>query len=174
MGQQIVGDLATCLTTALNQAIPVLVQSMSPMAEAKVGTDLVGGFLNVLEPPKGPAGAAATAPTTNGGPAPASAVPPSPLPTHAADPAYAEVLKSTTYLAGINSIVAGKDGNIDWDMAKGNSTTEGAKTSIKFFSIMLGDAKSRFDPVATTAEPSLMLTKVLQVCSQVSTFIVLT
>ena len=164
MGQQIVGDLANCLTTALNQAIPALVDNLNPMAKAKAGASIVGGFLH----PKAEPGDSKP-PVINGSSPSTSDGPPSTLPPAAADPAYSEVLKLTTYLAALSSIVVGKDGNINWEMAKGDGTGQGAKSSIKFLATMLGDAKTRFGRVATDAQPSSSMNTILDTCFRVST-----
>ena len=90
------------------------------------------------------------------------------MPPAAADPAYAEVIQSTTYLAALNGIIIGKDGNVDWEMAKGSGGDRDPKSTIQLLYVMLSDAKSRFGRIATNAEPSVTLTTVLSVCSQVS------
>ena len=167
MGQQIVGDLANCVTTALSQAIPTLVDNLNPIAKTKAGASIVGGFIN----PKGESGNPPTTSVPDGTSTPANNSSPqstqSVMPPAAADPAFAEVLQSTTYLAALNSIILGKDGNVDWERAKGRGGDRDPKSTIQFLSMMLSDAKSRFSRIATNAEPSVTLTTVLSVCSQV-------
>ena len=168
MGQQIVGDLANCVTTALAQAIPALIDNMNPVAKAKAGANIVGGFLNSKDDSKGVSSTAVTngTPTSLGSPSP-SGMPPA-VPPMAADPAYSEVLQSATYLAALSSIINGEDGNIDWELARGDGADANVKSSVKFLSTMLSDCKTRFSRVATNAEPSVALTTVLDVTSRVS------
>ena len=89
-------------------------------------------------------------------------------PPAAADPAYSAVLQSTTYLAALNGIINGKDSSIDWGLAKGDGANTNVTPNIKFLSIMLSDAKTRFGRVAANAEPSVELATVLDVASRVS------
>ncbi|KAK0660478.1 hypothetical protein QBC41DRAFT_383707 [Cercophora samala] len=161
LGQQIVGDLAGALTTTLNAAIPALVDNLNPMSQAKAGASLVGSFLNAGK--TGVQSEANGSHTFVSAPAPAaSGLPPSPMPPQATDPAYAEVQKVTGYLAALQTIVTGtkSDGNIDWEMARGAGSSD-AKSSVKFLLTMLQDAQSRFNGVATAADPSQTLSAVL-------------
>ena len=168
MGQQIVGDLANCVTTALTQAIPALIDNMNPIAKAKAGADIVGGFLNPKDDSKSAPSAAVTkgTPTTSSSPSP-SGMPPA-VPPAAADPAYSEVLQSNTYLAALNIIINGKDSNIDWELARGDGADANVKSGLKFLSTMLSDAKTRFRRVAANTEPSVAFTAVLDIISRVS------
>ena len=163
MGQQIVQDLAHCATTALNAAIPALVDSLNPMKKLKAAGDVVGSFVHPLKQSgDGNSG-------SSGSEAPPPQPPPRPsaAPPNATDPALPEVLKVITYLAAVNTILRGKDDDVDWDKAKGDGTHEGAVSSVKFLKGMLDDHLQQFQTLATSAEPSVTLTKVLEVSSKV-------
>lgn len=165
MGQQIVGDLANCVTSALNAAIPALIDNLNPISKLKAGAGVVGSFVHPDKdspPAANGNNGAAVAPTQNS--------PPSAVPKQLVDPAYAEIQKINAYLAALQVIVNGRDtdGNIDWEKARaGSGGKAGASSSIKFVSTMLADAKARFSPVATAAEPSVKLATILDVTSRV-------
>lgn len=163
MGQQIVGDLAHCVTTALNAAIPALVDTLNPMKKLKAAGDVVGSFVH---PDKGSGGGTNNA-ETDDGPPPAPRPRPSPVPQNSNDPAYSEVIKLTTYLSAMKAIVKNKDDDVDWDRAQGDGSQESAKSSIKFLQDMFSDHVTQFASVATTTEPSQQLTTVIDTCTRV-------
>ena len=156
MGQQIVGDLAHCLTTALNAAIPALVDTLNPMKKLKAAGDVVGSFAHPKD--NKPDGGDSDAP-------PPVKPRPTAAPKAAADPAYAEVLKVTTYLSGLKAIVQNKENDIDWDLASGE---DGAKSSVAFIKEMLGDQQKSFGSLKTNEEPSNTLSNILEVTTKVS------
>ncbi|RSL43755.1 hypothetical protein CEP54_014950 [Fusarium duplospermum] len=86
------------------------------------------------------------------------------------DPGHPEIQKISAFLSTLQVIIAGqKDGDINWEMAKsGDSNKGGAKSAIKFVVTMLGDAKQRFAPLATSEEPSKTLLQILDVSLQVT------
>ncbi|KAK7225016.1 hypothetical protein V2G26_013019 [Clonostachys chloroleuca] len=163
MGQQIVGDLAHCVTTALNAAIPALVDTLNPMKKLKAAGDVVGSFVH---PDKSSSGGNNNADPD--GPPPAPRPRPSPVPQNSNDPAYSEVIKLTTYLSALKAIVKNKDNDVDWDRAKGDGSQEGAKSSINFLQDMFSDHVTQFAAVATTTEPSQELATVLDTCTRIS------
>ncbi|KAI1855398.1 hypothetical protein JX266_000263 [Neoarthrinium moseri] len=169
LGQQIVGDLAGAVTTALNAALPALLDNLNPMAKLKTGASIVGGFVN---PPKGSnASAEGSFGTSNGASNTSqSATPPRPVPRQVTDPAFPEIQKISAYLSSLQVIVNGKqDGDIDWEMARtGSAGKSGPKSAIKFILTMLGDSKDRFTPLATSEEPSRTLSEILKVCLRVA------
>jgi hypothetical protein len=165
MGQQIVQDLAHCATTALNAVIPALVDNLNPMKKLKAAGDVVGSFVHS---PK-QSGTSDTGSSGSGEPIPEPPPRPRATPPNATDPAIAEVLKITTYLAALNTILHGKDDDVDWDKAKGDGTREGTVSSIGFLKNMLHDHSQQFRNFATEAEPSVTLTKVLETTFQVRT-----
>ncbi|KAI1869369.1 hypothetical protein JX265_006459 [Neoarthrinium moseri] len=169
LGQQIVGDLPGAVTTALNAAIPALLDNLNPMAKLKTGASIVGGFVN---PPKGSnASAEGSFGTSNGASNTSqSATPPRPVPRQVTDPAFPEIQKISAYLSSLQVIVNGKqDGDIDWEMARtGSAGKSGPKSAIKFILTMLGDSKDRFTPLATSEEPSRTLSEILKVCLRVA------
>ena len=166
VGMQFVSDLSDALTTGIKQAIPAIVESMNPIEEFKDGAKVVEDGIKDIEgndktsneetDPSGTQGTTST-------PATDSAAP------KLQDPAYAEVLKITTYLSAMNVIVVGKagDGNIDWEKARGDGTEKEAKSSIGFLSGVLSDAQTDFAQVATKDKPSTDLTGVLETCTLV-------
>jgi hypothetical protein len=172
MGQQIVGDLAGAVTSALNAAIPALLDNLNPMAKMKAGANMVGSFVHGGKDDKasganGSSGASAPSQGQAVQPNPQSAVP-----KQLYDPAYPEIQKITTFLAALQVIISGKDseGNIDWEKARGGTGSgakAGAKSSVNFLASMVSDAKTRFSQVATAAEPSTTLADILDVASRV-------
>ena len=174
MGQQIVQDLASAATTALNQAIPALLDNLNPVARIGKGADIFTGLIHGKDSKTDTAHgnnstqaqptAAATTPIAT-----ATAPAPQPVPKKVQDPAYAEIIKVVTYLTTLNVIVGGKDsdGSIDWDKAHGDATKENSKSNIRFLLAMLNDAKERFAGIATEEEPSTELTDVLNTCIKV-------
>ncbi|KAI5920341.1 hypothetical protein F4810DRAFT_703039 [Camillea tinctor] len=164
LGQQIVSDLVGALTSTLNVAVPTLLSTLNPIAKVKAAVDVVGGFVN---PPKsGNVSATANGRDDKAG---SNAARLKAVPKVATDPAYVEVLKISTYLDILRTIVSGKkaDGNIDWEMADGGSKAT-AKSSIKFLVAMLDDSKARFEPLATSEKPSETLLKILDVSLRVA------
>ncbi|KAF4949191.1 hypothetical protein FGADI_9048 [Fusarium gaditjirri] len=164
MGQQIVSDLASAVTSALNAAIPALLNNLNPMARVSAGANIVGGFIHPDKKDDNSNNSAGGGAVANG------AQPPSPVPSKATDPGYAEIQKISTFLSTLQVIVAGqKDGDINWEMAKsGDSSKGGAKTAIKFVVTMLDDAKQRFAQLATQEEPSQTVVQILDVSLQVA------
>ncbi|CZT44825.1 uncharacterized protein RSE6_05064 [Rhynchosporium secalis] len=163
MGQQIVGDLAGALTTALNAAIPALLDNLNPMAKIKSGAGIVGSFVHPSKETGTPTangnGTSPTAPVTQ----------PQTLIPQATDPAYSHVIKINTFLSTMHVILNGKDGNINWDMAaQGNESKEGARSSIKFLQTMFDDHKKLFNTIATAEEPSQTLRTILEVSARVA------
>lgn len=128
----------------MNQAIPVLVDRLNPLKEVKAAGDIVGGFVH---PPKED-GAASSEPDPANRPVPVTPQPPNGLPKNARDPAYAEALKSITYVSGLRIIVDGKDGNIDWEKARGDGSDESTKSTIKFLKVMLETSQKHFQSLA--------------------------
>ena len=143
-GQQIVRQFADSLITALNQAIPALVDSPSPVANAK---SFAGGD----------AGAAAadkrlTSPSTT-------------RPKDADDPAYNQAARDLPFFELVNGVFVGDDGGIDWDKAKGEPGK--ANPSIAFAAKMLQSSKTVFASLATSAEPSKTYSSALATACEV-------
>lgn len=137
---------------AMDAAIPALFEYLSPMAESKAGGNIVGSFLSA---------------NTRGSTAGIEQVPATAIPRLASDPAYAGAIMVHTYISALHVIVNGKDGNVDWKLAREDASKDGTRSGIKFIAAMLRDATSRFSRVATAAEPSQLLKTVLRVSSQV-------
>ncbi|KAF9552933.1 hypothetical protein CPC08DRAFT_673678, partial [Agrocybe pediades] len=158
LAQQVVGDLAGSVTTALNQAIPALVDNLNPMAKAKAATNILGGIVNPGQDGKGD-NRARTKKSSQG--------PPQAVPKKIQDPAYPEVSKDVTLFSIMKAIVDGSEsgGQIDWEKARGEA---GGKSSIKYLVTMFGDAKKRFDTVSTEEEASTTLTEILTVCEKIA------
>jgi hypothetical protein len=169
MGQQIVQDLAAAATSALNQAIPALLDNLNPIAKAKAGASAIGGIFHGGNDEKADT-ARGTQPAAAAQGAPQATTPASQYtPQKTQDPAYSAIIRVSTFLAALNIIIAGKDGdgNIDWDKAHGDGTKESGKSSIAFLLAMLNDARDTFAKVATEAEPSTELTDALKTCAKV-------
>jgi hypothetical protein len=171
LGQQVVGGLADCLTTCLNAAVPALINNLGPMAEARIGSQLVGGFVH---PPKDKAD-----PTTNGDNTATPATPPTPanpqdfVPKASDDPAYSAVLKDLVYLDTLHVILTGaSDGGVDWEKAQGDDTSSDAKSTIGYVQKMLSDAKDSFATLASNQEPSQTFAKVLEVTENIASEVV--
>ncbi|KAK3938884.1 hypothetical protein QBC46DRAFT_343143 [Diplogelasinospora grovesii] len=159
IGQQIVSGLADAATAALNAAVSLA----NPLAKFETGANIVGDFIHGGKNDKTGHGTSAPSQGQAAQPNPQGAVP-----KHLYDPAYTEIQKASIYLAALQIIVSGKNsgGNIDWEKARGD--TGGAKSSVKFLSTMLSDAKTRFSSLATAAEPSVTLTGILDVTSRIA------
>lgn len=149
-GKQLVSDMVSAISTSLNATIPVLLDSLNPLV-VKSGAEIVGANIR---------GSSSSTPSQS---APLNAIP-----KQLSDPAYAEVLRISTYLTTLQAILNGKDTNreIDWAKAEGSESSGGS--SLKFVSTKLADAKSRFASLATFEEPSQKLNTILNVCSQAS------
>ena len=152
LGQQIVGQLADSLTTALNQAITALVDNLNPIAKAKAVAGLASGLIHGNEKEK-----ANEAPSTNGNAdAPAAdrhiSSPAATRPKDADDPAYNQAARDLPFFELVNGTFIGDDGGIDWDKAKGEPGK--ANQSIVFAAKMLQSSKTAFESLATSAEPS--------------------
>ncbi|VUC27244.1 unnamed protein product [Clonostachys rosea] len=156
MGQQIVGDLAQCVNTALSSSIPTFPDSLSPMKKLNATVDVVGSFVRK------------DAATNPHGPPPPIQPRPSPAPQNSNDPAYSEAIKLTTWLSALKAIVKSKDGGVDWDKAKGDGSTDGSRSSIKYLQAMFNKHMTQFSMVATSADPSQVLTTVLKTCVRIS------
>lgn len=177
MGQQIVGSLAECVTTALNQAIPAFVDNMNPMAKLKTAASIVQGFNNDDPKSNGQSGQGnqgSTQPTAAQGPP--SQQQAAPAPPAITDPALAESLKSTYLFDTLHAIIKGQDGGVNWEAAKGvapdsadaASKAKATKSGIGFVTKMLESAKKDFQDVATQQQDSVSYLKVLADSERVS------
>ena len=161
-------SLADCVTTALNQAIPVLVDSLNPLKKVKAGADIVGGFVN---PKKGDDKTSTEKPGNTA--VPSAPTQPNPRPQESTDPAYAQVARDIIYLSTLNVILTtGTDGTVAWEKAKGNSSDPDKTSNIAFVRSMLADAKSSFTRVATDKAPSESYSDVLNVTEKASNSLV--
>lgn len=152
VGQQIVAQLTDSLTTALNQAIPALVDSLNPVANAKKFASLAGSLIhgNEREKPN-------EASSTNGDAgAPAAdryiSSPAITRPKDADDPAYNQAARDLPFFELVNGVFIGDTGGINWDKAKGEPRK--ANLSIAFAAKMLQSSKTVFASLATSAESS--------------------
>jgi hypothetical protein len=156
VGQQIVGELANCLTTAVKAAVPALVSKINPVAGMiSQGQGVVGSFVN-----KGPAPPLDQQIKTQAPPADNTKL----TPVAAKDPGGAEITKDMTYIDMLNGIVNGEEGGIDWN--KASKTTSG-KVTISFISTMLDAAATDFAKIATKGEVSTAVKSILETFSQV-------
>lgn len=163
MGQQIVSNLADCVTTALNQAIPVLVDRMNPLKKVKAGADIVGGFLHPKKEgtESAPEGKEAISP-------PQTPAQQNVRPQESTDPAYSQVIKDLMYLNTLNVILtSGPEGDIDWEKARGGSSDPDKTSSVSFVQTLLSDAKESFATMATAKAPSKTYMSVLSVSEKV-------
>lgn len=147
VGQQIVGQLADSLTTALNQAIPTLASALNPVRKASTYADMVKNMIGKV--PSNTQG-------TNG-----TAAPSATQPKDAADPAYSQVGRDLVYWHLIKVVLFGTDNGIDWSKARGEST-------IAFTAKMLGNSQRQFASLATSAEPSQQYKAALESVCKVS------
>ncbi|KAI8623310.1 hypothetical protein F5Y19DRAFT_458989 [Xylariaceae sp. FL1651] len=165
LGQQIVGDLANSLSTGLSQAIPILIQSVGPLGKARMGAQIIGSLNNSpLDSRDASASQISLVNSVNAKPREGDLRRMN-LP-EATDPAYAEVCRVMTYLAGLKAIVIGNDGDINWELAKGDKGN--TESSVKFLEIMISKAKDDFKLGPTAAEPSQTLSTFLCICLKVA------
>ncbi|GIK00972.1 hypothetical protein Aspvir_005002 [Aspergillus viridinutans] len=160
LGQQIVGELADTLTTALGQAITAYTSNLNPVARAEKGVemfkDVVNGGKNAPKDGEAP-------PT----PPPAPPKPKSPLPQFSDDPAYVQVKPAMVYLTVLNALLtSGKDGGVNWDSAV-DSPDKPDKTA-SFTYQMLKDTLDRFEQSVTENPPSQKFLGVLQTATEVA------
>ena len=144
LGQQIVRQFADSLNIALNQAIPALVDSLNPIADAKA---FAGGD-----------GSAPAADRHINSPAVTRR-------KDADDPAYNQAARDLPFLELVNGVFVGDDGRIDWDKAKGEPRK--ANSSIAFGAKMLQSSKAVFASLATLAEPSKAYSSALATACEV-------
>ena len=166
LGQQVVGQLADCATTALNAVIPALVDNLNPIAKAKAAASMAGNLIHGDEtkaPNDTPAvDGNASAPAVS---KPANS-PVSTRPKDADDPAYSQVARDLPFYELINGIFKGDDGGVDWDKAKGEPGK--ANQSIAFAAKMLQLSKTSFASQATSSEPSKTYSQALASASGVN------
>lgn len=164
LGQQIVGQLADSLTTALNQAIPALVQNLNPIAKAGAITNMASGLLKGDKKEDTPA-AGQPAPTpTQPNVAPNS--PSSTRPKDADDPAYSQVSRDLIYWDLINADFD-TNGGVNWEKARPEAGK--ADQSISFASKMLEDSKDKFAKFAAgSGDPSKRYTEALATACKVT------
>ncbi|KAH2534612.1 hypothetical protein KXW97_007790 [Aspergillus fumigatus] len=160
LGQQIVGELADTLTTALGQAITAYTSNLNPVARAEKGVEM---FEDVVNGGK-------NAPKSGEAPPPPPPAPPkpkSPLPQYSDDPAYVQVKPAMVYLTVLNALLtSGKDGGVNWESAV-DSPDKPDKTA-SFTSKMLKDTLERFEESATENPHSQKLLEVLQTATEVA------
>ena len=144
LGQQIVRQFADSLTIALNQAIPALVDSLNPIADAKA---FAGGDGSVLAADRHINSPAVT------------------RPKDADDPAYNQAARDLPFFELVNGVFVGDDGGIDWDKAKGEPRK--ANPSIAFAANMLQSSKTVLASLATSAEPSKTYSSALATACEV-------
>ena len=161
LGQQIVGQLADSLTTALNQAIPALVQNLNPIAKAGAITNMASGLLKGDK--KGDTPAAGQPAPTPTQPNVAANSPSSTRPKDADDPAYSQVSRDLIYWDLINADF-GADGGVNWEKARGEAGKPAQSTS--FASKMLENSKKSF--AAGSGDPSKKYTEALATASKVT------
>ncbi|GFF59266.1 hypothetical protein IFM51744_09854 [Aspergillus udagawae] len=160
LGQQIVGELADTLTTALGQAITAYTSNLNPVARAQKGVEMFEDVVNGGK--NAPKNGEAPPP-----PPPAPPKPKSPLPQYSDDPAYVQVKPAMVYLTLLNALLtSGKDGGVNWDSAV-DSPDKPDKTA-SFTSKMLKDTLERFEQSATEDPPSQKLLGVLQTATEVA------
>jgi hypothetical protein len=164
LGQQIVGSLAECATTALSQGITAFTANLNPMARASAGVSM---FNDLIHPKSGGQGSGSN--TTNG---PTPAPPPpvkDPRPPYSQDPAYSSVQKDMPYLNTLHVLLTtGPGGGVNWDEASGSSDVGAASQSVSYVSSMLQDAKSTFSGLATKDTPSLDFNDILSACVDIA------
>ncbi|KAK9659654.1 hypothetical protein V6Z96_001341 [Aspergillus fumigatus] len=160
LGQQIVGELADTLTTALGQAITAYTSNLNPVARAEKGVEMFEDVVNGGK--NAPKNGEAPPP-----PPPAPPKPKSPLPQYSDDPAYVQVKPAMVYLTVLNALLtSGKDGGVNWESAV-DSPDKPDKTA-SFTSKMLKYTLERFEESATENPPSQKLLEVLQTATEVA------
>ncbi|KAH2363035.1 hypothetical protein KXV98_004325 [Aspergillus fumigatus] len=160
LGQQIVGELADTLTTALGQAITAYTSNVNPVARAEKGVEMFEDVVNGGK--NAPKNGEAPPP-----PPPAPPKPKSPLPQYSDDPAYVQVKPAMVYLTVLNALLtSGKDGGVNWESAV-DSPDKPDKTA-SFTSKMLKYTLERFEESATENPPSQKLLEVLQTATEVA------
>ena len=161
MGQQIVGDLASCATTALKATIPALIASISPVSGAmSQGKDIVGSFTG-----KGNSEANGNvdrnASTKRQGPTNDAKM----NPPAATDAAGTALTKDMTYIEMLNSYINGPGGNINWEKAAGDGSD--AKKTIGFIAAMLSDAKPSLSSIPRDSPSFAKVSTILDTTSRV-------
>lgn len=166
LGQQIVGQLADSLTTALNQAIPALVQNLNPIAKAGAVANMASGLIRGDR--KGDPQAAGQPASPPAQPTVAANSPSSTRPKDADDPAYSQVSRDLIYWDLVNADFD-PDGGVNWEKARGESGKPAQSTS--FASKMLENSKNSF--TAGSGAPSKRYTEALATACKVNQLILL-
>ncbi|KAF2155994.1 hypothetical protein K461DRAFT_318634 [Myriangium duriaei CBS 260.36] len=157
IAQELVGNLSECLTTAINQAVPALIENFSMTTRftkpMQIFTSdhggIQGGFTNnrPVDPSYIPPATYAPNPCPNA------------LPKYANDPAYSAVAPAMTYTnAALSLVTGGANGGPDWDeLQKVNNTNN--TNNIAFIAAMLEGTRNIFRP--SNDPPSKTLSSVL-------------
>lgn len=109
LGQQIVGQFADSFTTALNAAIPALVDNLNPIAKAKAVIGAVGDLKNGLQGESSNGQPATGGPSADVSTKPVANSPSNTRPKDADDPAYTQVARDLPFYQLLGGFFIGSD-----------------------------------------------------------------
>ncbi|KAF5671095.1 hypothetical protein FCIRC_8785 [Fusarium circinatum] len=158
IGQQVVSGLSECLTTALNQAIPALVDNLNPIAKAKATSEVIKGFTDKGDgEPKADAGIPGG--STNRG---QTKQPPA---VEARDPAYSQLARDLYLFDALNGILSSPNG-VNWQSTE--VTKEKSNSGINFIYTMLEDSLTSFSKSASNQVASVQYKQILSDAAKIA------
>lgn len=156
---EVVSNLAATATSALNQAIPVLVSKLSYTAQAGEALNLFKGDKGGIKGEKSADHSKVPDATSQTTPAPNAPV----LPEDYADIAYNIIRSSYGHIQTVESLLTGKDGKVDWDSIT-SMDPEKVQSGLGVTKILLdGDLKA-LGVKPDEKQPTTKLKKVIQTC----------
>ncbi|KAK2007069.1 hypothetical protein LZ32DRAFT_695625 [Colletotrichum eremochloae] len=154
VAQQFVSNLTDSFTTAINLAVPALIENYSMTAKLEKGVNIFKGGNGGAE--GGSVGDGKTnhdnvQPVTNAPPATAPAVPPFPN-----DPAYGVIGGIQSYILTIQSFITGGPNNgVDWDLLQSKNPNK-QNHGLGVMVALLDDARNSFKPSKNSPSETLV------------------
>ncbi|KAB5549660.1 hypothetical protein GE09DRAFT_1060097 [Coniochaeta sp. 2T2.1] len=146
VAQQFVSDLSQTFTSAINQAVPALIENYGTMAKVKEAVDIFKGDQGGA---KGGSLGDKPEPVDHSGVQPATQAPdpvPSAVPPYPNDPAYGVIGLIRANLTTVQSfITGGADHGVDWDTLMSKDSGK-ANTGLGVMAALLDDARNGFKP----------------------------
>ncbi|KAF5598361.1 aminotransferase class-III [Fusarium pseudocircinatum] len=158
IGQQVVSGLSECVTTALNQAIPALVDNLNPIAKAKAAARVIKGFTD-----KGDGEQKADA-GSHGGSTPGGQTKQPPA-VEARDPAYAQLARDLYLFDALNGIPSSPNG-VNWQSTE--VTKEKPNSGINFIYTMLKDSLTSISKSASNQVASVQHKQILSDAAKIA------
>ncbi|KAK8066098.1 hypothetical protein PG997_012845 [Apiospora hydei] len=170
VAQEVVSNLASTATNALNQAIPALIDNYTltgKMKDINSGMNIfkegMGGIKGMASADHSDAKAATTAPL------PTAPV----LPDYYQDPAYTVIKTSAGWVDMLNGLLTSDKGGVNWELAGSTSATD-KNSGPGFIKLMMEHDLETLNKKPATTPPSkdlkTILTDCISVCDKVDGF----